>query len=358
MTGGNGWALRSALFGGKSVGVEFVSPQRLDYIKNKAPYLILTTLSHLDSLEMDGFVTRRSGRNQAKVPAPIPAADGIMSDVAPAVVNPHTDRITLNSFQSVADEAVFAVILARIPQEDRVEVGGILYVRHDPYRSAESRNSAWYNGPPHSEEVIRTTKGTAANGIELRGRQYWKCRHCNHYCVGKTTNNDNKLAHLQRAHRITANGNKIPREPLPFREQGAPVSIRANEAYVSIAHKFLENDFQKAVVAFVVICQLSLSLMVNDLFVELLKVIYPTIGKLLPLATGTIRTWVLNSFNLRKQRLKQDMARSLSRIHFSFDLWSSTNHLALLGIIAHYIDHNGVNQTVQIALSSVLRCLS
>jgi len=33
-------------------------------------------------------------------------------------------------------------------------------------------------------------------------------------------------------------------------------------------------------------------------------------------------------------------------IHFSFDLWTSPNHLALMGIVAHYIDKYGQNQSV------------
>ena len=51
-------------------------------------------------------------------------------------------------------------------------------------------------------------------------------------------------------------------------------------------------------------------------------------------------------FELKKQEIKDQLAQAKSKIHFSFDLWTSPNHFALLGIIAHYVDKEGQCQSV------------
>lgn len=46
----------------------------------------------------------------------------------------------------------------------------------------------------------------------------------------------------------------------------------------------------------------------------------------------------------------ESLARAITRISFSFDLWTSKNQLALLGLCAHYIDFEGKPITTLLAL--------
>jgi hypothetical protein len=48
----------------------------------------------------------------------------------------------------------------------------------------------------------------------------------------------------------------------------------------------------------------------------------------------------------RKKEKLEELAKVKGMIHFSFDLWTSPNHLALIGIIAHYVNNFGQNQSV------------
>ena len=41
---------------------------------------------------------------------------------------------------------------------------------------------------------------------------------------------------------------------------------------------------------------------------------------------------------------------SITKVSFSFDLWTSKNRLALLGLCAHFINNNGKATTTLIAL--------
>lgn len=181
-----------------------------------------------------------------------------------------------------------------------------------------------------------------------------------------SANNDNKTAHLLKVHGISKTGRRVPRAS-PFLQSNQNTESTANnrvqepgirqaEAYVSFPTQVLINPFKDALIAFICICQISLGAMVSSLFVEFLRVIYPPITKLLPKATDTIRSWIMEAFNKRKERLKKDLQDAHSKIHFSFDLWTSPNHLALIGIVAHFIDKHGYHQNVNILIHYLYLC--
>ena len=151
-------------------------------------------------------------------------------------------------------------------------------------------------------------------------------------------------------HRITKTGRKtlIPFGKIKFTSILNPdhLTIRQAGVYVQLTITIIRKPFKDALVALVVICQLALSLVVNDLFYGFLKVLFPKVDDVLPRHGNTIRKWIMNAFELRKNRLKQSLSKCQSLVHFSFDLWTSPNHKALLGVVAHYIDENGVLQSV------------
>jgi hypothetical protein len=91
---------------------------------------------------------------------------------------------------------------------------------------------------------------------------------------------------------------------------------------------------------------MAFNLVTNDVFFEFLHTIYPSISEILPSSGNTIRGWIIDAFEARKEKVKQALEKSCSLIHFSFDLWTSPNHMALLGVIAHFIDEFGQNQSV------------
>lgn len=65
----------------------------------------------------------------------------------------------------------------------------------------------------------------------------------------------------------------------------------------------------------------------------------PQVAKLLPSAR-TVRTWLANTYIERVPEVRAALARSLSKIHVSFDAWSSPNDLSLLGVVGHWIDEH------------------
>ena len=100
---------------------------------------------------------------------------------------------------------------------------------------------------------------------------------------------------MRNEHGITKDGRKTPRPTHNWRQthtnnesETTPV-LRQNEQYASLVTAVKVTPFQHALVAFIVICQMAMSLVADKLFVEFLKVIFPKIETLLPGCGKTMR---------------------------------------------------------------------
>ncbi|KJZ69640.1 hypothetical protein HIM_10979 [Hirsutella minnesotensis 3608] len=91
----------------------------------------------------------------------------------------------------------------------------------------------------------------------------------------------------------------------------------------------------------------------NQYFRELLFFLNPALLNHLPKAAKTIRGWVMDAFLSKKQQLKEDLQRSRSRISISFDLWTSPNPYAILGVVAMWIDATGKRRSTVLGMRRV-----
>jgi len=72
---------------------------------------------------------------------------------------------------------------------------------------------------------------------------------------------------------------------------------------------------------------------------------------MLPASSATSRAWVIRSYGYKRKPIEKSLANSRSRIHFTMDLWTSPNHLGLLGIVTHYTDREGRLNKALLSLS-------
>ena len=82
---------------------------------------------------------------------------------------------------------------------------------------------------------------------------------------------------------------------------------------------------------------LSLRLVESPELRALLHYVNPYANKLLPIAHSTIKMDLLADFNDKKVRIKQALREAISRIHFSFDGWTSPNQLGMIGVNVHFV---------------------
>ena len=93
----------------------------------------------------------------------------------------------------------------------------------------------------------------------------------------------------------------------------------------------------------------------NSDFQDMLKSVNGSINDYLVRSGNTIRNWVEDDFIEAKRLIWEEViARALSKIHVSCDLWTSLNGYAMCGIAAHFIGHQGYVQTVLLALRRMI----
>jgi hypothetical protein len=91
----------------------------------------------------------------------------------------------------------------------------------------------------------------------------------------------------------------------------------------------------------------------SDSFRELVLFIAPALEGFLVHSATTIRRWILQLFERQTLVIKKKLARARSRIHISFDLWTSPNHRAFVGIVAHWLDEDLKKQDALIGLRRI-----
>jgi len=64
---------------------------------------------------------------------------------------------------------------------------------------------------------------------------------------------------------------------------------------------------------------------------------------------------LLAEFDRGKELLKLEFKAALSKIHISFDLWTSPNKPAMLGVVAHYLSPDLNSEITSNSSSQALR---
>lgn len=92
----------------------------------------------------------------------------------------------------------------------------------------------------------------------------------------------------------------------------------------------------------------------NLAFQALLKMFSSTLAAWL-LSNGNILcNWIMKAFHEREILLAEEMHQAKSNIHFLFKMWTLSNSIAFVAIVAYYIDNNIKLQTTFIGLSQII----
>jgi hypothetical protein len=134
-------------------------------------------------------------------------------------------------------------------------------------------------------------------------------------------------------------------------------SVLDQQRSAAVTSTFFWKDsmekFKELLICWIVYCHIAFFQLENRYFSELLFFLNPALLNHLPKAAKTIRIWVMDASRSRKQRLREDLQRSRSRISISFDLWTSPNPYAILGVIAMWIDATGKQQITVLGMRRV-----
>lgn len=156
--------------------------------------------------------------------------------------------------------------------------------------------------------------------------------------------------HLEQKHQIdTKTGIR--------RSSSVQKSVLDQQKDAAASNTFFWKDsierFKELLVRWIVYCHIAFFQLENRYFRELLFFLNPALMNHLPKAARTIRSWVMNAFISKKQQLGEDLHHSRSRISISFDLWTSPNPYAILGVVAMCIDATGKRRSTVLGMRRV-----
>lgn len=120
-------------------------------------------------------------------------------------------------------------------------------------------------------------------------------------------------------------------------------------AVYNVVSSFDSSKFKTLLLRWIVCTNISFSEVEHEQFRELLIYCNAVLGDILPRSGNTIRDWVMKEFQAQRILVQKILESYGGQVHISFDMWTSTNSLALLGVVGHWI-HQGVTQTALLGL--------
>jgi len=200
--------------------------------------------------------------------------------------------------------------------------------------------------------------------------RYWQCQLCSqHYAQAHGTRNPG--AHLTSVHGIredSTSHNKClkqsqktiksmmesasqiaPQQQVQNQDNAVKRRVEAQVQCPPLSVASIEDLIVRLLVKRDLPCIFATSQELHDL----LYAIWPEAALRLPSSSNIVKAWIFRCFKTQKLLLKELLRKSLSQIHFTLDLWSSPNHLALLGVIAHFTPSAGTLTQALLALQEM-----
>lgn len=234
---------------------------------------------------------------------------------------------------------------------------------HDPTLSSPSITTSAATKRRYSKVWYYTPVGRNEVALNAKGKSIWRCKYCakEYLESGGTTVIS---THLKDRHNIDISSTPENRTAL----MQATIVDAVEKTHQTAGYKrrclstIATNDVDPAVleqlyVEWITTCSVSFRMVKQAEFRALLCFLNPAIDNWLPNSPSTIRSWILRTYETQKLRVKREIQSALSKVHFTVDLWTSPNALAILGIVALYIRiwpvrilHSGFKRTRRQAL--------
>lgn len=196
-------------------------------------------------------------------------------------------------------------------------------------------------------------------GSEIRWPGYsescWLCHHCwdkSTVTILAAKQTTKPVQHLRIAHKLNSDGpivSHTPAQPTVLeQEEAALITPR-----VGIVTQVDLQAFKRALITWLILAHIALSCIEQESFRALIALLNPAMKKYLYRKTDSVRKLILDEFRTRRDKVREDLQAARSKIHISFDLWTSPNSLAMNGVVAHYLTKNFTLKAVLLGLRRV-----
>jgi hypothetical protein len=205
----------------------------------------------------------------------------------------------------------------------------------------------------HKANIRRNAEGS---GIWRHGDEYinlakpddahaWICDHCDGVIIiprSGTTSNVNR--HLKKDHGIILKRTQNDREEedetetILSRDSSVQQTQTAPTTFRALVTTYDVDRFRNLLIHWIVQQQIPYSAVEHTEFRDLLLYLQPSLERYLIRSHHTVANWIGDEYTRARLTVKGLLANAYSRIHLSFDIWTSPAAMPILGICAHFLD--------------------
>lgn len=187
-------------------------------------------------------------------------------------------------------------------------------------------------------------------------KEHWLCKICHkrrshtkHWFKSfKSTTQANN--HMKEVHRIDKNG-PMPVSPKSSKKRTFDQYINGYDAVSAVentaAASFNMLSFRALLLQWMISDNIPFIKVESRQFRQLIEYLNPRARA--PVHTTVIR-WIEQAYDQQLGILTEALASAATKVSLSFDLWTSDNRRALLGVVAHFISEEGKPMTVLLSL--------
>jgi hypothetical protein len=161
---------------------------------------------------------------------------------------------------------------------------------------------------------------------------------------------------------VTADGTTNPRSHMktwhsrdPDTGVAAVKPKKDQDKVISFVKTESLKEFKRLLVRWFVVCQLAFFMLENTVFRELIAFMSSGVAKHLPKASATLRKWIMEAYDDKKIALKEEISKSISRIHISFDIWTAGNWIGVISVWGYWVNAAGERQRRLLAFRRIYR---
>lgn len=171
----------------------------------------------------------------------------------------------------------------------------------------------------------------------------WRChiqdrdQVCASFCLLRTGAVSNAQRHLREKHHLNESTSRLSATSSVTPSDASQGPDRLQRSVVTALNV---SQFKKRVMQWVVEEHIPLSKLSSPAFRDMMLAAQPSLKRYLPSPSG-MRNQVISAYAVERERTKAILRASLSKIHLSFDIWTSPNRYAIIAVIAHFLADEG-----------------
>lgn len=197
---------------------------------------------------------------------------------------------------------------------------------------------------------------------DRKQREHWICRICHTgplkprkptgHCFYAGSGTSKAIQHLKSVHRVTKATDPVISID-EARNLAGSIQQSISSFPTATPKEFDFEVFKGLILQLFTTEQVPFSLIDAKAFRALLVYLQPLLSDCIPTRT-TLRRHITKAYNQALTNVESELHRATSRINLSFDLWTSPGRrLALLGVVAHYLDATYIPRAVLLSLPAV-----